>query len=1070
MILRYLDTHAEHRHLWHELDPRFQPVADARQTPAAYEAAVQRWFDELLPHYQAQEPLLLVLHLNEERSSDGRPWRIARQHWESWPARERIFVLWVSGGSPEVAQQVCQATGLPPSHAHFLDVPLAADMAHLARRWQPFVQQLALEGQARWELLSSTAERPSASLQRAWRAWRHDLLHALQRWPQRQAAFDRLLNAPPERLGSVLTPELQSRLRYLRSQHDLPALERLIQQLGRQLSAGAPEQSLRPEQPRVTRLLAHWQALETARKHSLSLSPPDNTDADLQNRYTDWRSVLTHSLDTLADVQALAIQTRQLCSKLAQNAPHSPLRQALHNGLEQHLYYVAQASSWLETAGWPLSVSQAQLNAWLPSLPLPEPTSPRTQTFPHALYQRLQVLIVEDHTLWCTQMTEHVQASIAEQGLSTRVELLTPCSSLADAQTALTHTDPEAGLLVLLDLSLPPTSGAPAARATGEALLEALSRYGQRAAVVVLTTPAWLLEDWRRLQTHGLADADLLLKSSAEHLPEVIGHWLTRLLQQPAVHDLQLLRRDEADSGEAWLNGFALDLPRGSFQWLYVLAKLTQERSPQRVFSAQQLLEALRDNFDTAVLPPSLQEALMPGSAEAQVAERLKTALAAISHALQGTAFDTQFWLNRLLSQARVLIDNPDAPLWPFCYEHAELLDQLCRQLENTQGLSLPRQREARWRQLLSADTPRQKAQRSLNSHVSDQIYRLRNAIHQSLKQAQRPPLSDEILRYLPEGHPACGGSAGGYALGAGVGLQWEQPLAPPARSHPVRALLLENDPAFVEELTALLAPYGLDLRVCQHLEALQTCLQDWQPELVLLDLHVPLTAAEHALNPLAGSETAGLQALGHIQARTGDSVQTVVLSVFSDDDDLRALARRLNGLENLNFVSKGGSQTWESELHLQIQSLLRRIQHPARYDMQLQTLPPLNVRVKAVSPELVLEVNGRPSVFRHMRARWMSLLLRHAGSWVSREQVLTEVYGNFDKPNFDEASKQQIKYLREQIFSEWCPQVARELVRDGVLETQRYRGARLRISQLQDPQDLLASVLTPSDEDGLSS
>lgn len=1039
MLLRYLDTHADHRHLWQSLDQRFLPLVDPRQPADAYQRALEDCLTRVLAQYREAEPVLLVFHLHEVRA-DGDFWRITRPMWESWPAHERIYVLFVSGSEGALGTEWLTYAALPPTHfASWQPLPLTVT-PELRSVWQDLIAS-CIAGAPDWQRLVPPA--PSPAL--AWHSWRHDALACLPGWPRRQERLAQLLNQIPASLTSLLPTDWLSELQARLAAQDLAAVEQRL----RRLAPVMPPTASLPAAAEAGRLAAHWQALAD---HWLAL-------ADVPE-LASWHQRWPH-LDSVAALEALLEPMRELSRHEAKHA--TALYHRLHNGIEQHLYHLGHRAATLRAClpDGPDS-ERIRFTRWAQSLPPAAPVSP----LPPRLggVDGLNLLVLEDNLLWQSDILERVQATLSERQ-GPRLRSVTIAGDAATARQLLASSH-QGAWLVIADLSIPERAGEPPHRAVGEALLRDLTHYQQQAAVIVLSTPGWLLQDQLLVQACGIADADYLSKADLDAFDEVLEQWLDRLLLQPKAHALVLRLEDGAENGEVWLDAHPLPaLPRSEFQYLYLLAERRwQNHQRFRSYDAEQLFEAVHQRFPRTEIPPSLDASGLQRLEDA-FAQRLNRLLSQIP--VQGRPQDADVLRNQLMQQARLFWEDGESAREPFA--DRQLLELLLTRFERLTGAVHLHDWQARCRRFFVADDSAVLLHRTLNSHVSDRIYHLRQRLHEAQRAARQASQPDELLWTPATSRSGKDPSLTGYALAPSVTVQLLTDAAPRVRSEAMRVLLVENDPLRSQDLLKLLESYGFEVRHAPHAEAVDEMLKTFVPELTVLDLHLPLTAAAYAQDPLAGVADSGLVALAAIQQQAPET-RTLVLSLLADRDDLRQRAVQSFGLSHFDFVVYQPAEDWLSCFQLHLQRLLREMRDQLFTYMAQMPLPPFRVEIlkgeSAPAAKLDLLVNQQPYSYSGEDARWLILLMQHAGHWIATETLLRVLYrvtpDQVDFKDFQEPIKQRLKRLRSRLRKEWFDnQVPAEVMRSAVLESRRHGGLRMEIPHLLDPHGWLAR-LTP--------
>lgn len=159
MNLKVLDS-SEHADLWEQIDDSFEYIPTDFYDHSERETLIDQFLQEELCSTDMTTPLLLVFHISEYRYSNGEPFRISREMYESWPLKDQIYVLFVTGGSQEAANKLISDENLPESHFRAYSLAEVEDTWSVPQRkaWQGFLNVLSLTGQASWFLLTQDLE------------------------------------------------------------------------------------------------------------------------------------------------------------------------------------------------------------------------------------------------------------------------------------------------------------------------------------------------------------------------------------------------------------------------------------------------------------------------------------------------------------------------------------------------------------------------------------------------------------------------------------------------------------------------------------------------------------------------------------------------------------------------------------------------------------------------------------------------------------------------------------------------------------------------------------------------
>ena len=180
--------------------------------------------------------------------------------------------------------------------------------------------------------------------------------------------------------------------------------------------------------------------------------------------------------------------------------------------------------------------------------------------------------------------------------------------------------------------------------------------------------------------------------------------------------------------------------------------------------------------------------------------------------------------------------------------------------------------------------------------------------------------------------------------------------------------LLVDDEPLIIDSLTYSLKREGFDVKVAYDgTQALQS-VQEYEPDLIVLDLMLP--------------DISGLEVCRRI--RTGRTTPVIMLTARGEEID------RVLGLEvgADDYLAKPFSFR---ELLARIRSTLRRVE----LDRQASQLQPVTLRQLSLDPvarrvfkgELELQLSAREFDL-------LAILMKNAGRALSRDELLTQVWG----------------------------------------------------------------------------
>jgi DNA-binding response OmpR family regulator len=180
--------------------------------------------------------------------------------------------------------------------------------------------------------------------------------------------------------------------------------------------------------------------------------------------------------------------------------------------------------------------------------------------------------------------------------------------------------------------------------------------------------------------------------------------------------------------------------------------------------------------------------------------------------------------------------------------------------------------------------------------------------------------------------------------------------------------LLVDDEPLIIDSLTYSLKREGFDVKVAYDgTQALQS-VQEYDPDLIVLDLMLP--------------DISGLEVCRRI--RTGRTTPVIMLTARGEEID------RVLGLEvgADDYLAKPFSFR---ELLARIRSTLRRVE----LDRQASQLQPVTLRQLSLDPVARRVFKGDQEL--QLSARefdLLAILMKNAGRALSRDELLTQVWG----------------------------------------------------------------------------
>jgi DNA-binding response OmpR family regulator len=180
--------------------------------------------------------------------------------------------------------------------------------------------------------------------------------------------------------------------------------------------------------------------------------------------------------------------------------------------------------------------------------------------------------------------------------------------------------------------------------------------------------------------------------------------------------------------------------------------------------------------------------------------------------------------------------------------------------------------------------------------------------------------------------------------------------------------LLVDDEPLIIDSLTYSLKREGFDVKVAYDgTQALQS-VQEYEPDLIVLDLMLP--------------DISGLEVCRRI--RTGRTTPVIMLTARGEEID------RVLGLEvgADDYLAKPFSFR---ELLARIRSTLRRVE----LDRQASQLQPVTLRQLSLDPVARRVFKGDQEL--QLSARefdLLAILMKNAGRALNRDELLTQVWG----------------------------------------------------------------------------
>ncbi len=842
----------------------------------------------------------------------------------------------------------------------------------------------------------------------------------------------------------------------------------------------------------------HWQALlqqyqRLARQLQTANPPP--AEQGLQKGLQNWfKRFDQDQLQTAEGIQTATIEWQTLMQQRSSAERVGQLSQSVHNTVDQHLYTVSQglkqwqsplqnwqASQTEPSVQKPAALHFSALAAVIQQLSAAEPEhsdiSPlQTEQSPSQLSSsRKLILILEDNPVWAEELKNQTEQALKQflnhfpeqRFRDWQIQIV---DNLAAAETELKQA-----LLLISDLSLPLQPGQLASRSHGVDFLTRHSASLKGLPVIVHSTPSWYLEDQQQISALGIQDLDFVFKSDPDAVQERVYSWLKTLRRRP----LFWIQTDPLA-----LNGVTLNLSPLNHSLMQILST-GQYLSPQQIVA--ELVEQGHQSYQAGSI------ALASESEAQSLPQDCQDWLASLAKHWRGVA------RNRLLilqTQANLLpADTPAAQRWDklqqsLVYSHFGF----AREIQSGEWDFLPQAQGFKWPELIEslfqhhATIASQPQAETIAAEWRQRVSKWISGLKRALKaefQAVHQHLDTEqlICTYEPDAQDYLTGLSPQQQGQHLYQLQARQHISRHSTAGPWRVLLVENNASMAQTLSEALEQVSrlqqvqLEITPVTNLEAGLACLQsaDWGVDLILLDLQIPLTAAEYAQDPDSGHPQGGYRLLKAIRQSLAQShpqqpYRVLVTSHFADDDFSRQSGIEL-GIPIRNYLPKGrGFQglSWNDSLHLRLDRLLRELKtqqlQPDQKQLSLrQHSLPISVRVIACSnSQLKLQISSPESktvdtILRQKRAQLMRALLQAWPQPLTWQAACQRLDCN------DAQLKNHRNRLRKVDIAkwplDWLSQYTQEASGNVVLcqQSQAAQSSlRLNISEVLDPEGLL--------------
>lgn len=659
---------------------------------------------------------------------------------------------------------------------------------------------------------------------------------------------------------------------------------------------------------------------------------------------------------------------------------------------------------------------------------------------------RFQIVVVEDNPLWQQFVCDAIERVKSELGPAFSIS--TQCfTNVKDALAAVMPKKKETSTvfdqseslqtIVITDMGLPETSEDAAAvlrgettpdRANGHKLLAEIRSYRANIPCIILTTPPYLLSDQLEACRQGIEDYDYVLKG-----PDKEDRLVAAILRQ--------LTRSQAHTTELWFpNTIRVDdipahLSEMPFRTFYALCQLSH-RNRNVSFSLNSILDQLdetfRDKYDYKRPPETAVE-------HAQTLGRKR------SGSWWSPEWDMQIsnvihlWAARKadsrgnLTSAIELLKRENFSTWKDSIQLFNLYRRANPSLfpDHDSDDAI----EDYDPNIFASDFDRvfggleidKRADYDLHN-IEDHINQIRSTIHGVFKQVHQfiePRRELLVSRQID-------GEVGYRVLGHIVihGDSFDEDEEQPAYDddlfskgeRKLSVLVVENEPSYLERIKYLLETAGFDVLVATNEQDAISIASVYRPQIVSLDLHIPVNRTEYERDSQSGDREAGLRTLAVLRDMLPD-VRVVIPTTLFNLDEARETAARLN-VPVTNIVPKGQSSEgadWEGHFVLSVSRLREEIATQAI----LPALPPWLCPIIQVNPSsdfntgrLNLTVNGK--AFQTQKSKQgllLAILIKRHDETVFYGEIDREVQG---EPVAENTRKMWIKNLREKIRADW--------------------------------------------------
>lgn len=798
-----------------------------------------------------------------------------------------------------------------------------------------------------------------------WKLLRHDFHSKVHFWPHNQPGLLEHIDEIKKHLNQRLieTPHLLT-LQQL-CQNPTASKASIVEAFGDLIQHLFPEQapslSIHQILGVVESLRIHWKAAIQDIQQFLTLIQHETSTALGQELTEALHKRSSENYKVAGYMTEIAKQVNAILSDKYQSHQHDPAFMLAENSLKQHLpiaerLYTQHQADIKAYLAHPGRVKLADLDQIISDLQQRVETQDRyaialpESHLPLSLNADSRtLLILEDDPDWQQEMRRVVQRSLnkyhsllyaaethSRDQLFRRWQIKV-VGSIAEAEALLAET-----ALLISDLSVPLQPGGTARREHGVKFLKSKVRtYARNIPVIIHSSTLNDLDSQTELKSAGIADINLLYKA---HSAELETRVLDYLLQM-RLHELEVpLPVLSFHAGAYVLEGVQLKL---SSQLTHLMDLFVQapthhglglELSTDQMYSAlypEKSISALTQDHSARRQAELLQALEIPQSKQQAVASALyRLSQVWNSYLYQKSdpydpAENLSYRWNRFLESdstaSRCVLTLQDAV--------ANFDERVISQATNylfAQSDTQPtpyEKRELFPRLLLRDDFLEMLAKRrAINADISKLINRLKTTIHDCFSQVGQSLQANQLFKLVRQ-ELDLGNQSPVYRLK----VQRGENLIPNQPPETTRVLIVEDDLDWAQDMQlSIKHVFGnlnqrVETRHISYLEQTEAVLDNWVPDIVLLDLNLPLAGDRNQADLQTADDTGGYQVWDRIRAR-GNHPGVIVTSSLVNHSDLRRLGLQYD-LDSRIYLNKGGDYMgyqWPESLQAKLRHLLK--------------------------------------------------------------------------------------------------------------------------------------------------